>query len=57
VGLEVEPYDLDGPHLADLLRQQVDLGADQVGDVESLLVRQEVDPDLAIGLPSRVGHF
>ena len=30
-------------------RQQVDLGADQVGDRERLVTRQDVDPDVAVG--------
>src|SRR3990170_1898584 len=48
IGLEVETDDLDGADLTDALGQQVDLRADEVGDREGLLARQDLHPDLAV---------
>ena len=53
IGLQVEPDDLDRPDLLDPLGQQVDLGADQVGDRERLVARQDVDPHVARRPPAR----
>src|SRR5690606_9636523 len=62
VGLQIEPLDLDHPHLLDVGGQEVDLGADQVGDLECLLARQGAPGDRQsrgdplVGGPLDVGH-
>ena len=43
VGLQVEALDLDHAHFGDALGQQVDLGADQVGDLEGFFPGQDSD--------------
>src|SRR5690606_6303767 len=47
VRLEVQPFDLDDTDFFDALGQQVDLGADQVGDLEGLLAGEEFHPHRA----------
>src|SRR3990172_3265845 len=44
VRLQIQPHDLDHPDLLDSLRQQVDLGSDQVWNLEGLLAGQDVGP-------------
>src|SRR4051812_3226995 len=41
IRLQVEPDDLDRPHLGDRLRQQIDLRPDQIGDLECFVARQD----------------
>src|SRR5688572_33244303 len=48
VGLEVKTDDLDGANLADPLRQEIDLGADEVGDRERGIPGQDVHPNHAV---------
>ena len=45
IGLKVKALDVDDPDLGDALRQQVDLGADQVGDGKGLVAGQEAHVD------------
>ena len=37
IGLQVEAHNLHGAYFGDLRRQQIDLGADQVGDLKGFL--------------------
>ena len=45
VGLQVQPLDLHHPHLGDVRRQQVDLGADEIGNQEGLLTGKNPHTD------------
>ena len=49
VGLEVESLDVDGANLLNGLGDEVDLGADEVGDGEGLFTRVNGDVDGPLG--------
>src|SRR5207249_647987 len=55
VGLQVETYYLDYAHLLDAFRQQVDPGADQIGDSEGLSARQTAHAYLMVRRDLGVG--
>jgi hypothetical protein len=55
VGLRVELADRDDAHLGDPLGQEVDLRADQIGDRERFLARQDPDRDRRTGGDGGVG--
>ena len=50
IGLQVKTHDLNRPDLLNSFRQQVDLGADQVRDLEGFVTRQDFYPHIAPGL-------
>ena len=48
--IEVQPDNLDRAHLHDSFWEEVDLGANQIGDLERLFPREDLDSDLMVFL-------